>query len=89
MSDHDGAASLVRSDALLARRADVFQGRADQCSEMATWLSLNGCADSANHLRNVAEILSHAADQYRANTMRKGDASASLGANGSEVEHAD
>ena len=57
----------VRSDALLARRADVFQGRADQCSEMATWLSLNGCADSANHLRNVAAILRHTADKYRAN----------------------
>lgn len=49
-------------------KADVYQGRADQCSEMATWLSLNGCSDSANHLRNVAAILRTTADKCRANS---------------------
>ncbi len=49
------------------RRADVFQGRADQCSEMAYWLSLNGFADSADHLRNVAAMLSHKAGKCLAN----------------------
>jgi hypothetical protein len=86
MDKNDSAASLVRSDALLARRADVFQGRADQCSEMATWLSLNGCADSANHLRNVAAILRHTADKYRANAPRQPERSDRLDADvGQEV----
>jgi hypothetical protein len=56
----------VRSEPLLAR-ADVFDGRAHQCSEIAVWMDLNGMADSADHLRNAAAILRHTADKYRAN----------------------
>ena len=36
---------------------DVFQGRASQCSEMATWLDLNGFKALSCALRNVAAKL--------------------------------
>jgi hypothetical protein len=78
MDKNDGAASLVRSDALLERLADTFQGRSYQCSDMAIWLDLNDCAELSDRMREIASILRNRADAYRANaplerSARSGD----------------
>ena len=49
--------AAIESTPLLAQ-VDVLAGRADQCTEMAQWLDLNGYHGQADRLRNVAAILS-------------------------------
>ena len=42
----------------LLAQIDVLAGRADQCSDLAQWLDINGYPGQADQLRNVAAILS-------------------------------